>query len=66
MNSPQSQPPQPPANKPDPLAGGVFIALFAVIGTIAGAWLGEPSAGLIIGLVAGGIVALLVALAGRR
>lgn len=34
--------------------GGVFIALGAIVGTIGGGLLGQPSAGLLVGL-AGGI-----------
>lgn len=43
-----------------PPAGGALIALGAVLGAIIGLVLDEPTPGLLIGLAAGGAIALLV------
>lgn len=50
----------------NPNAGGVFLALGAVGGTVGGSVLGVPTAGLIVGLALGGAGALLVWLVDRR
>ncbi len=42
------------------LGGGVFLGLGPVAGLILGALLGEPSIGLVAGLVLGGAIALLI------
>ncbi len=47
-------------------AGGIFIALGAVVGAIAGIDRGEPSLGLVIGLGAGAALAVVIYLIGRR
>lgn len=39
-------------------AGGVFIALFALVGVFAGGFLGQPTIGLLCGLVLGGAIAI--------
>lgn len=46
--------------------GGSAIALLAIAGTIAGGLLGQPSAGLLAGIAAGALIALLIWLADRR
>ena len=47
--------------------GGVFIALGTIVGTIGGGLLGQPSAGLLIGLVSGiGVHGLLWYLDSRK
>lgn len=45
--------------------GGVFIAMGAIVGVIAGGYLGQPSAGLLAGLALGTFVALLIWWKGR-
>lgn len=47
-------------------AGGVFVALGAIGGTVGGSALGVPTAGLVVGLVLGGTAALIVWLVDRR
>lgn len=49
----------------NPAGGGVFIALGAVVGVVAGHFQGQPSAGLIAGLAGGAAIALLVWLRDR-
>ena len=46
--------------KSEPMAGGVFIALGAITGVAIGHYQGQTSAGLLIGLAIGTVVALLV------
>ena len=41
-------------------AGGVFLAFGTIAGAVIGALMGQASAGFLIGLAAGGIVALLL------
>tara|TARA_R110000824_G_scaffold110723_1_gene258888 strand:+ start:385 stop:588 length:204 start_codon:yes stop_codon:yes gene_type:complete len=45
--------------------GGVFIAIGAIVGAIAGGFLGQPSAGLLAGLALGALAALLIWWRGR-
>lgn len=47
-------------------AGGVFLALGAILGTVGGSLAGVPTAGLIAGLILGGAGALIVWLVDRR
>jgi uncharacterized BrkB/YihY/UPF0761 family membrane protein len=42
------------------MAGGVFIALGMLIGAIGGAYMGQPSAGMVIGFLSGVVIAVLV------
>jgi uncharacterized protein YqgC (DUF456 family) len=44
----------------DPLAGGVFVALGAIIGVAIGHYQGQTSAGLLIGVAIGAAIAVLV------
>jgi uncharacterized protein YqgC (DUF456 family) len=45
--------------------GGVFIAIGAIVGVIAGGLMGQPSAGLLAGLALGALAALLIWWQGR-
>lgn len=45
--------------------GGVFIAMGAIGGVFAGGFLGQPSAGLLIGLAVGSLAALAIWWTGR-
>jgi hypothetical protein len=56
MRSPSSQ----------PRAGGFILALGACLGAAIGRWQQQASAGLLLGLAAGGGVALLIWLLDRR
>ena len=47
-------------------AGGALIAAGGILGTFGGAGLGQPSAGLLAGLGAGALAAILVWLRDRR
>lgn len=47
-------------------AGGFFIALFLVIGTIIGGLMGQPSAGLLVGLGLGILTAIAIWLVDRN
>ena len=40
--------------------GGVFIALGAIIGVLAGGFMGQPSAGLLAGLFVGALAAVIL------
>jgi uncharacterized protein YqgC (DUF456 family) len=42
------------------VGGGIFIALGMLIGAIIGIYLQQPSAGMVIGFVTGGLVAILI------
>lgn len=46
-------------------AGGVWIALGAILGSIGGLYAGQPSLGLLAGLAAGGAAALVMWLRDR-
>jgi uncharacterized membrane protein (UPF0136 family) len=43
-----------------PLAGGVFVALGAIIGVSVGHYQGQTSAGLLIGVAVGAVIAIAV------
>lgn len=43
------------------MGGGIFMALGAIIGAVAGLYAGQPSIGLLVGLGAGGAAALIMA-----
>lgn len=53
-------------NSPDPKssstksAGGFFLAIGCLIGAVGGGFLGQPSAGFLVGLVAGGLIAVAI------
>lgn len=47
-------------SKNQPMAGGVFVALGAIIGVSVGHYQGQTSAGLLIGVAVGALVAVLV------
>lgn len=47
-------------------AGGFFIAIFPVIGAIIGGFMGQPSAGLLVGLALGILIALAIWLVDRN
>lgn len=42
-----------PPSQPEPRAAGAFIALFTIVGAVAGVAAGQPSAGVVIGAGAG-------------
>lgn len=46
--------------KNEPMAGGVFVALGAIIGVVVGKMQGQTSAGLLIGVAAGAAIAVLI------
>lgn len=46
--------------KSEPIAGGVFVALGAIIGVAIGHYQGQTSAGLLIGIAIGTVIAILV------
>lgn len=48
-----------PTDKPA-MAGGVFIALGMLLGAFAGIYVGQPSAGMIIGFLIGAALAVLI------
>lgn len=47
-------------------AGGVLIAAGSIVGTAAGSIAGQPTAGLLAGLILGGLAAIAVWLIDRR
>lgn len=47
-------------------AGGAFLALGTIAGTLIGGLLGQPSLGLLLGFAGGAAIAVLVWLADRR
>lgn len=53
-------------NTPPRLAGGIFIAIGLLGGAIAGVAVDQPSAGMIVGLLAGSAVAIVVWLIDRN
>lgn len=52
--------------RPSPLGGGVFIALFSIIGVVAGGMLNQPTLGLLTGLAAGAALSVLLWLRERN
>ncbi len=42
------------------VAGGIFIAFGMLIGAIGGIYMGQPSAGMVIGFASGTVIAVLV------
>ena len=54
------------ADQPQSRGGGIFITLGIAIGVAVGAARGQPSAGLLIGLAAGSLVAVALWLRDRR
>lgn len=57
---PPAPPPPPRRSSPSPLAGGVFIAILPLVGAWIGGRQGEPVIGLLAGLAAGIIAAVIV------
>lgn len=55
-----------PDQRSQTMAGGVFMALFTIMGVIAGGAMGQPSLGLLTGLALGTAVALAIWWRGRR
>ncbi len=53
------------SSKPAPIAGGALLALALIVGTVIGLRQGQPSLGFVIGLGAGIILLLIVALIDR-
>lgn len=51
--------------RPAPIAGGALLALALVIGTVIGVRAGQPSLGFVLGLGAGIVLVLLIALIDR-
>lgn len=47
-------------------AGGAIIAATTLVGALAGAWLGQPSLGVVAGFGTGAIIALLLYLRDRK
>lgn len=47
-------------------AGGFLLALFLILGTVAGLMLGQPSIGFLVGLGIGSVTALLLWLKGQH
>lgn len=62
----EPSPPQDPKGAKRSMAGGAPLALLIVAGVIIGGLMGQPSIGLLIGTVAGILVALLIWWAGAR
>ena len=62
---PQDELPEHSAPKGPSAAGGVFIALFTLVGTIAGGFMGQPSIGLLGGLALGIAIAITIWLKDR-
>ncbi len=42
------------------IGGGIFIAIGMLAGAVCGIYVGQPSAGMVIGFVSGGLVALAI------
>ncbi|TXC68228.1 hypothetical protein FSZ31_11100 [Sphingorhabdus soli] len=55
-----SPPPPPRRTTPSPMAGGIFIAVLPIVGAWIGGEKGQPVIGLLAGLAAGIIAALVV------
>lgn len=50
----------------NPLGGGIAIAILAIVGALVGGARGQPSAGLLLGVAAGALLAGIVWLIDRR
>ena len=59
-------PPEPPVSRPPMQGGGCLIAAGLIIGPVVGLLVGQTSLGLLVGLAAGVVGALAVALLDRR
>ena len=57
--------PSPAPRGSTPIAGGALLALALIVGTVAGILNGQPSLGFIVGLAAGLLLMLVVALIDR-
>ena len=53
-------------NSPPRLAGGIFVALGLLIGAILGVAFDQPSAGLVIGMAIGSLIAVAIWLFDRK
>lgn len=53
-------------NNPPRLAGGIFIAFGLLIGAIIGVVMDQPSAGTVIGMAIGSIIAVLIWVVNRK
>jgi hypothetical protein len=49
-----------PAKRKEPVGAGSLIALAIMVGTIGGGLMGQPSAGLLVGVAVGVLIALLL------
>lgn len=54
-----------PYKTPNPLAGGIFIALAPIAGAIIGGLQGQPTIGLLVGFSLGVVIALAIWLVDR-
>jgi gas vesicle protein len=55
-----------PANSQPRVAGGIFVALGLLLGAIVGVAVDQPSAGMIIGMGIGAVIAVVVWLFDRK
>ena len=53
-------------NSPPRLAGGIFIALGLLIGAIIGVFMDQPSAGAVIGMAIGTVIAVVIWVMDRK
>jgi uncharacterized protein YqgC (DUF456 family) len=53
-------------NSPPRLAGGIFIALGLLIGAIIGVFMDQPSAGAVIGMAIGTVIAVAIWVMDRK
>jgi hypothetical protein len=53
-------------NSPPRLAGGIFIALGLLIGAITGVFMDQPSAGAVIGMAIGTVIAVAIWIMDRK
>jgi hypothetical protein len=53
-------------NSPPRLAGGIFIALGLLIGAIIGVAMDQPSAGAVIGMAIGAVIAVVIWVMDRK
>ena len=54
------------SSQPSSAAGGFLLALAIFAGTLIGAWLGQPSAGIVVGVAIGSALAVALWLVDRR